>query len=274
MADDLQSWNYFQSYFNLLSDVCANRNKFAKKYVEENFPLSILCSLIEDKEALNLNVLEPFLKLILMAYVDCQHYTPIRRIARVREWHTIETKNDILRTHADSKLKPENCDLQRVMTFVERFLEKFDYFSLKKKKYNQNLFTVLQVLKTTLRLGFWKSITNLQELLPNLFKICSCNKDFSEDAIEAETDGQIQDIQSRYNKSKIKLTKMNLENMTIMKCKMLACEIMDIILDMETNVRVSKSTQILKKMITDDRVEQNLSQKDDVETPSVNSAKK
>lgn len=30
---------------------------------------------------------------------------------------------------------------------------------------------------------------------------------------------------------------------------MLSCEIMDIILDMETNVRVSKATQILKKMI-------------------------
>lgn len=42
---------------------------------------------------------------------------------------------------------------------------------------------------------------------------------------------------------------MNLENILVMKCKMLACEIMDIIIDMETNVRVSKSTQIFKKLL-------------------------
>lgn len=33
-----------------------------------------------------------------------------------------------------------------------------------------------------------------------------------------------------------------MENIIIMKCKMLACEIIDIMMDMETNVRVSKST--------------------------------
>ena len=42
---------------------------------------------------------------------------------------------------------------------------------------------------------------------------------------------------------------MNLENIQVMNCKMLACEIMDIIIDMETNVRVSKSTQIFKQLI-------------------------
>jgi hypothetical protein len=36
----------------------------------------------------------------------------------------------------------------------------------------------------------------------------------------------------------------------VMKCKVLACEILDIIIDMETNVRVSKTTQTLKKMVT------------------------
>jgi len=35
---------------------------------------------------------------------------------------------------------------------------------------------------------------------------------------------------------------MNLENVIVMKCKILACEIIDIIMDMETNVRVSKTT--------------------------------
>jgi len=57
MADDLQSWNYFLSYFDLLGDVCANRNKFAKKYVEENFPLGILCCIVEDPESFETNAI-------------------------------------------------------------------------------------------------------------------------------------------------------------------------------------------------------------------------
>jgi hypothetical protein len=163
----------------------------------------------------------------------------------VREWHTIETKNDILRTHAEANLKPENCDLKRVMDFIEGFLEEFDYFDVTLRNYNQNLYTILQVLKTTIRLGFWKSVTNLQSILPNLIKICSCSRDF-ENYHESE---DIQDKVQHYKRAKSKLTRMNLENLIVMKCKMLSCEIMDIILDMETNVRVSKATQILKKMI-------------------------
>jgi inositol 1,4,5-triphosphate receptor type 1/inositol 1,4,5-triphosphate receptor type 3 len=161
--------------------MCANRNKFAKRYVEEIFPLNILCCIIEDPESIATNAIEPFLKLVHMAYIDCQHYTPIRRIARVREWHTIEKKNDILRTHAEQSKLPENCDLKRIMDFIERYLRDFDYFDVRKRSDNQILYTILQVLKTTLRLGFWASITNLQDLLPNLLKICSCHKDFKEE---------------------------------------------------------------------------------------------
>lgn len=117
--DELQTWNYFLSYFNLLGDVCANRNKFGKKFVEEHFGLDVLCSIVEDPLAQQLNVIEPVLKVIHGAYIDCQHYTPIRRLARVREWESIEKKNDILRTHAEEKLKPEKCDLKRVLHFVE-----------------------------------------------------------------------------------------------------------------------------------------------------------
>lgn len=143
MADDLQSWSYFISYFNLLGDVCANRNKSAKRYVDENLSLNVLCSLIEDPDCTQTNAIEPFLKLVHMAFIDCLHYTPIRRIARVREWHTIEKRNDILRTNADDALMPENTDLKRVMDFIEAFLQKFDYFNAHNRTYNQNLFTIL-----------------------------------------------------------------------------------------------------------------------------------
>lgn len=92
--------------------------------------------MIEDPDCLSTNAIEPFLKMIHFAYVDCQHYTPIRRLARVREWETIEKKNDILRTHAEEKLKPENCDLKRVMAFIHKFINDFQFFSIRNRNYN------------------------------------------------------------------------------------------------------------------------------------------
>lgn len=156
---------------NLLGDVCTNRNKFAKKYVEEHFSLETLCSILEDPDTIQLNAIEPILKVIHGAYLDCQYYTPIRRLARVREWETIEKKNDVLRTHAEEKLKPENCEVKRVMLFIQNFISEFGSFDNRSK--NLNLYCILQALKTTLRLGFWLSISNLIDMLPCLFRILS-----------------------------------------------------------------------------------------------------
>lgn len=49
--------------------------------------------------------------------------------------------------------------------------------------------------------------------------------------------------------NKERLTKMNLENLVLMKCKMLACDIIDLIFDLETNVRISKVTFVFKNLI-------------------------
>lgn len=89
-------------------------------------------------------------------------------------------------------------------------------------------------------------------MLPNLFRVCSCNRDFTEFNDDDQPFFRSRDdnlLKLHYQKSKARLTKMNLENMMIMKCKVLSCEIIDIIIDMETNVRVSKTTQTLKKMV-------------------------
>lgn len=66
------------------------------------------------------------------------------------------------------------------MDFIDKFLVDFKYFSKRDKNYNNIMYTILQVLKTTLSLGFWKSIENLKKLFPHLFRICSSNRDFKE----------------------------------------------------------------------------------------------
>jgi len=77
----------------------------------------------------------------------------------------------------------------------------------------------------------------------------SCSRDISEYELDENWTNSNRDLNQinkeflhLYNESKTKLTKMNQETIIIMKCKVLACEIIDIIIDMETNVRVSKST--------------------------------
>jgi hypothetical protein len=60
-----------------------------------------------------------------MAYIDCYHYVPIRLISRVRKWNSIETKNDIVRTHTSDSNKPENSDIARIMDYIKIFLKNF-----------------------------------------------------------------------------------------------------------------------------------------------------
>jgi hypothetical protein len=59
--------------------------------------------------------------------------------------------------------------------------------------------------------------------------------------------------------AKAKLTKVNLDNIMVMKCKVMACEIVDIIMDMETNVRISKATQTLKSILSEETTKGNIS---------------
>jgi hypothetical protein len=44
----------------------------------------------------------------------------------------------------------------------------------------------------------------------------------------------------------VQLTKLNLENLIVMQCKMLACDIISLIFDIETNVRVEKLAYVFK----------------------------
>jgi hypothetical protein len=56
-------------------------------------------------------------------------------------------------------------------------------------------------------------------------------------------------LKQQIRSNKKKLTKLNLENMILMQCKMLACDIIDMIFDIETNVRITKATFVFKKLL-------------------------
>ena len=71
------------AYFDLLSDISINRNTAAKRFIDDNFPLDLLCCLIEDPNNVIINAIEPFIKIIHYGYIDCDLYPSVRRITRV-----------------------------------------------------------------------------------------------------------------------------------------------------------------------------------------------
>lgn len=83
------------AYFDLLSDICMNRNTAAKTFIDANFSLEILCCIIEEEINANLNAIEPFIKIIHYGFLDCDLYPNVRRTTRVQEWNMITENADI-----------------------------------------------------------------------------------------------------------------------------------------------------------------------------------
>ncbi|CAD8065958.1 unnamed protein product [Paramecium primaurelia] len=247
--DDLQTWNYFLAYINLLSDICQNRNQQGTNYVNEFYQLSVLCSILEDPETEQVNAIDPFLKLIHSAFIDFSQFAPIRRIARVREWAIIEQKKDIIRTKT-----PINDDQKRVLSFISHYITKNFDQKEKEKQYFKTLYTVLYVLKTTIRLGYQQKIDDLKNLLEPLFNIITFKQNQSEQKDQLQDRSLQNKISQNHDQQshKKRFIEINTENMIILKCKQISCEILDIIIDMETNVRVSLSTIKLKEIFEEE----------------------
>ena len=92
------------------------------------------------------------MKLVHNAYVNDAIYPPIRRIDKIKEWDRLDS--NILRTSVPYELLPENTHLSRVMDFVKKQIE------IPIIKYDETILCVLNIIKSTLELGFWKSIEN------------------------------------------------------------------------------------------------------------------
>lgn len=67
------------------------RNKLAKRYVEDNFPLSTLnLILAETDRNPSYNLLYPILKLIKHAYVDASPFEKVKTIYRVHDFNLLD----------------------------------------------------------------------------------------------------------------------------------------------------------------------------------------
>ncbi|CAD8193240.1 unnamed protein product [Paramecium pentaurelia] len=235
--DGLQTWNYFQGYFNLLGDVCYNRNKLAQDFVKENISISILLALVEDNHSQSINTFESYLKVIHLAYVDTPGYQSLV-ISKVIDWE----ENELIQIEKRMSMRNINSfggisnhmaqqnvtDINNIIKYVQQFIAKFTHFTYD-QKYNQTLQRVLMIIKTLLTMNL--EIDTMQ-LLHDLLRICSCQKDFQ--------NLEQQKGEENIKKAKNRMTKVSLENKPIMECKMLASNIILNILDLENDIRINQ----------------------------------
>ena len=113
--------------------------------------------------------------------------------------------------------------------------------------------TFLEILKSTLTLGFWKTINDMKKIVPYMLKIIAFDFEYAEKY--ASLDSTKESITSvseedyfkkvfKKVKQELKLNKPNI--VLLVECKILAAKILNIIIDYEFNIRVSKITNHFK----------------------------
>ena len=122
-----------------------------------NQSLFILCLILEDDDIHKLksnakDALRAILRLINYAFVDTVKQNPIVRLSRLRNYNTIEDGVEINRT----PITEDNKLLEKVMTFLQRQIEKFRSFQSADIKEKHFLETVLDLLKSSLISGYWQ----------------------------------------------------------------------------------------------------------------------
>jgi hypothetical protein len=83
-------WNYFITYLNLLADVCVHRNPTALQYIRQSLPLKTLDEFIGEQTVRKKMIYQPFIRLVLHAFVETERFGELNRITKVKKWNELE----------------------------------------------------------------------------------------------------------------------------------------------------------------------------------------
>jgi hypothetical protein len=108
------------------------------------------------------NVHEPFIRIAHNLYINTDKFDPVKRIKKILRWYRneeaegpiIEDINRTKRVFQGEKEEEEQKYLKSILTYIRDFLKKTT-----QEEYELSmLYTVLDLLKTTIELGLWSSI--------------------------------------------------------------------------------------------------------------------
>jgi hypothetical protein len=103
-----------------------------------------------------------------------------------------------------------------------------------------NINTFLELLRSTLQLGFWPSMGKIRKMVPCILKILAFDKQYAEKMAKSSKRAHTSDIDLKTKvfsdvKQELRLNKPNI--VLLVQCKILAAQILDIIIDYEFNIR-------------------------------------
>ncbi|CAD8053653.1 unnamed protein product [Paramecium sonneborni] len=269
--DSFQQWNYFQSYFDLLGDICMKRNKQAKKYVDDNFPLQILLKiLIEAEKNQRFSIMRPLLKLIRYAYIDNVPFEKVKRIKRVQLFSDLDDEYPQYIDRIES-----NHTLQEFNLFILIQLEK-NKNCWKNIEFQKTIQEILKIIGCQLDLGFYVNLNQIEQILNYMYQICSSINEFSFG--NEKENSMLSSQQGTYVQNfidhKLKATRLSESNSVKISCKQLACEIIQKIFDFEANLRVFEAAKLLKNLLIELKIIENIEQKQQGSSKNIKAAQK
>lgn len=248
-------WRYFYQYLQLLADISIHQNSENIKYISQHLlNYETICALLNSPDVREIDrvckqhdlrrITNPLIRVVHCCYIDVQGFETIRRIAKVREWKDIHKKNVILKSHSTKK-QNELVFIKKVLAFIVDYLK--EVRATQDFEESRALASLLDLLRGTITIGFWEDIEQFRELIPLLIRIVKYDSNRVIEAVEEATRGrmitrsQMQElVQSKKAELNRRISKEHLE------CKIKSLDILDIMMDMETNTRVSLLTYFFK----------------------------
>lgn len=246
-----QTYQYFLAYLDLVANLCFQRNYKGIKALEQTVSFEIIFGCIQSKK-LPYAMRGKFVDLILRLYIDKDPREPMQIPQLTRVWGEI-----------DESPQQDNFPLNKTAgeDITHQFLKQFvkDYLyecagqqkSFERSK-NSMTHSILCLAKDMIIYGFYKSQDELKDVIDPLITLLDGSHDVTttaEDLIIKKLphfDGEplrsldqvprelkdFKRMKSRYE--------LNEPNIQVTKCKGKMCEILNIVMDIQNDIRISR----------------------------------
>lgn len=242
------TWKYLVEYINLLADLCYGRNKTVKNYLEKQFEPSVLIDLLKDPSINDAYV--PVLRLIHYLYVEGSDYYPVLRINTIQKYDLITDEPTINATEAINK--PWTTSMNKLLTELVSKIKTDKKIRPENPAENTKLYAILNAILTTIELGFWPRIEQLEEILKYSLNILANDAESikqSTGLMGTEKETNPLALTEAYDRVKENLQKPSHENLLVIDCKLMATRIIQAILDFELDIRIKLICHKFKELL-------------------------
>ncbi|EGR34738.1 hypothetical protein IMG5_002710 [Ichthyophthirius multifiliis] len=242
-------------------------------YIDQQININILIKLLHDKHIKKSNKRIPFLNLLIYAFLDCKQSCNIPQMMKVREWNNIDYVSDM-----NISDNVEFIDsLKEVKKFIKKFIkEEFQGFYTNNKFIIEEFYKVLELFQKSIEKGIWKNSYKLDEILPEIVKILINYTDTDKNLSKIQYLYIFKYIQIQYyiyiiyiyisifiyylhigNEKRKEAVLYSLERNIqkseeiIEKCKQKISHIIQLYIEIHTNIRVSDVLYYLKQLMVD-----------------------